>query len=118
MSKHVVVLYEFQFFNFLTELIENPVLKLVAVTHFLERESSFYTIEKLNLPFLDKTGECFWTRFESIFQMTPLGKKVLKHLADKYEDRKINMLYLEDFIHLRLHPLDNDEYEVCVLSIQ
>ena len=71
-----------------------------------------YVTRNSILILLVKDGECFWTCFESLFQKTPLGEKVLRHLADKYEDRKINMMYMRDFIYLKLHPLDNEENEV------
>ena len=56
-----------------------------------------------------------WQNFESIFYKTPLGEKIGKHLLTNEEDSQLSLLYLRDFILMKIDTtLTEDQYEVCV----
>ena len=51
-------------------------------------------------------------RFESIFNKTPLGEKIIQNLITNEEDPQCILLYLRDFIHMRIFPYTKDQYRV------
>ena len=51
-------------------------------------------------------------RFESIFNKTPLGEKIIQNLMTNEEDPQCILLYLRDFIYMRIFPDTKDQYRV------
>ena len=51
-------------------------------------------------------------RFESIFNKTPLGEKIMQNLMTNEEDPQYILLYLRDFIYMRKFPYTKDQYGV------
>ena len=51
-------------------------------------------------------------RFESLFNQTPIGDKIIANLTTNAEDYQFILLYLRDFIFMRIYPYTKDQYGV------
>ena len=53
-------------------------------------------------------------RFESIFNNTPMGNKINLNLMTNEEDPQYILLYLRDFIFMKIFPYTKDQYGVSL----
>ena len=67
-----------------------------------------YSFIHLNLG-ADSDGKC--ARFESLFNETPLGKKISNIIRD--DKNKLIEHYLRDFIHMNVFGRDIYQHKVC-----
>ena len=65
------------------------------------------------LYYVDHIDGILWQDFESIFYKTPLGEKITQHLPTN-EDSQLSLLYLRDFILMKIDTQTQDQCEVCM----